>query len=121
MAEPLVGEAVVIGAGHKFAAVLIFPNQDNLRTWAALHDLDASLRPEDLIKEPRVLARYQRMVDHANRGIPEWSTIKCFRLVLADLSIDNQLLTPTLKIRRRKLHEVFANEIETLYSTAPEK
>jgi long-subunit acyl-CoA synthetase (AMP-forming) len=40
---------------------------------------------------------------------------------LADLSIDNQLLTPTLKIRRRKLHKVFANEIEMLYSTAPEK
>ncbi|MEE2887267.1 MAG: long-chain fatty acid--CoA ligase [Planctomycetota bacterium] len=121
MAESLVGEAVVIGAGHKFAAVLIFPNQDNLRTWAALHDLDTSIGPEDLIKEPRVLARYQRLVDHANRGIPEWSTIKCFRLVLADLSIDNQLLTPTLKIRRRKLHEVFADEIELLYSTAPEK
>lgn len=116
MAEPLVSEAVVVGAGHKFATALVFPNPDNLRAWADLQRLDSNLSPADLLGHPRVLSRFERMVDDANRGMSDWSTIKGFRLLLADLTVDNQMLTPTLKVRRRKLHEVFADEIEKLYS-----
>ena len=118
MAAPLVNEAVVVGSGHKFAAALVFPNPENLCAWAKLRGLDSRLTAAELITEPQVLARYQRLVDQANRDIPEWSKIKSFRMVLADLSVDNQLLTPTLKVRRRKLHEVFSHEIDRIYQDA---
>ena len=118
MAAPLVNEAVVVGSGHKFAAALVFPNPDNQRAWADVQGLDSRLTAAELIGDPRVLARYQRLIDQANHDIPDWSTIKSFRLVLADLSVGNQLLTPTLKVRRRKLHEVFSHEIDQLYADA---
>ena len=117
-AEPLVEQAVVVGAGHKFCAALIFPDQDTLRVFARSRGIGASNSAEKLIEHPVVRRRYQELVDEANRGMDHWSTIKRFALVPAHLTIDNGLLTPTLKVKRRQVHEQFADEIKALYDEA---
>ena len=117
-AEPLVEQAVVVGAGHKFCAALIFPDQDTLRVFARSRGISAGGSAETLIEHPAVRQRYQELVDEANRGMDHWSTIKRFTLVPAHLTIDNGLLTPTLKVKRREVHERFADEIKALYDEA---
>ena len=117
-AEPLVEQAVVVGAGHKFCAALIFPDQDTLRVFARSRGISAGDSAETLIEHPAVRQRYQELVDEANRGMDHWSTIKRFTLVPAHLTIDNGLLTPTLKVKRREVHERFADEIKALYDEA---
>ncbi len=118
-AEPLICETVVVGAGRKYAAALIFTTAELVEKWARLNGLPSETPVDDLAQHPRLLARFQQLVDRANRGMPEWSRIQRFTVLLAELSTENQLLTPTLKVRRRKLHDVFANRIESLYEPDP--
>ena len=68
-----------------------------------------------LVEEPQVLDRYQQLVDAANEDMDHWSTIKRFKLVADHLSIENGMLTPTLKVKRARLREAYADQIKALY------
>ena len=116
--EPLVHQAVVVGAGHKFTTALLFPEEDTLRIFARTRGLDAAMPLDALLQHPTVVARYQALVDAANDGMDPWCTIKRFRLVPAQLTIENGLLTPTLKVKRPAVREAFADEIEAMYADA---
>lgn len=117
-AHPLIEQAVVIGSNRRFCAALIFPNEDALRTYAANHGLDPETSIDALLARNRIRHVYQRLVDRANRGMDPWSTIKRFALVPARLTVDNGMLTPTMKVKRRVIDERFADEIDALYEEA---
>ncbi|NBC19205.1 MAG: AMP-binding protein [Bacteroidetes bacterium] len=113
--EGLVENAVVVGSGYKFCTALIFPEQEALESFARSVGLDPEMPPDELVEEPQVIARYQELVDKANEDMDHWSTIKRFALIPEHLTIENGLLTPTLKVKRAKVRERYADEIEALY------
>ncbi|MEM9665747.1 MAG: AMP-binding protein, partial [Bacteroidota bacterium] len=119
--HPLIDQAVVVGTGHKYCTALIFPNHETLRVYAEVHHLGHQQPMEVLAADPGIHQRYQALVDEANLGKDAWSTIKRFRLLTEPLTVENGLLTPTLKVRRTQVRERYAAEIDQLYadSTSP--
>jgi long-chain acyl-CoA synthetase len=113
--EPLVDKAVVIGSGRKFCAALIFPTEDQVRAKAESLGVDADQPYDDLLNDPEIVDVFQALVDTANEGMDHWSTVKRFALIPDELTIDAGLLTPTLKVKRPKIREAFAEEIDALY------
>jgi long-chain acyl-CoA synthetase len=111
--SPLVSKAIAVGADRKFCAMLIFPNLDALHEQVKTIGLD--LPTEALLKHPCILALYQALVDEANCHLPYWSTVRRFQLVNATLTVENEMLTPTGEVRRAKVAEAFAKEIDGLY------
>ena len=116
-AHPLIEQAVVLGSGRKFCSALIFIDQGTLNVFAEAHGL-TNVPLERLIEHPKVQQRYSELVDLANNGMDHWSTIKHFKLMIDALSIDNGMLTPTLKIKRRNVSKHFSSVIEALYAEA---
>jgi len=114
--DPLVEHAVVVGAGQKFCAVLIFPDHKNVRVFSQRKGLDSGMSDEERLKLPAVSDHFQKLVKESSVDLPHWSTIKRFKLVPARLTIENGMLTPTLKVRRPKVHKTFAEEISRLYT-----
>jgi long-chain acyl-CoA synthetase len=112
---PFIDRAVVVGAGHKYCAALIFPSEDALRAEARDLGLDAEMRLEHLVKDPEVLKLFERAVEEANAGMDHWSTVKRFVVVPDELTVESELLTPTMKVKRRKISDAFAGDIEALY------
>ena len=113
--HPLIEQAVVVGPGRKYCAVLLFIDQDTLRIFASSIGLSKEIPVERLIEHPKVLHKYQDLVDVANDGMDHWSTIKHFRLMLDQLSIENGFLTPTLKIKRKRICDKYKEQIDILY------
>ncbi len=114
-AEPLVEQAVVFGMGQKYATALIFPDAESMRRLAKEEGLDETLSLSSLVTRPEVIERYQDLVDKANEGIDHWATIKRFTLIPASCTIENGLLTPTLKVKRSLVRERFEREIKAQY------
>lgn len=52
-------------------------------------------------------------------GLSGLEQIRNFHLIREEFSMDAGLLTPTLKLRRSKLRQTFANEIRELYANGP--
>ena len=109
-AEPLIEQAIVVGSGRKYTSALIFPNQE------ALEESEGGTDIEAMLEDPEVIERFQDMVDKANEGMDPWSQIKRFTLIAAELTPENQMLTPSLKARRSKVQEKYQDAIDQMYN-----
>jgi len=112
-AHPLIEQAVVVGAGHKFAAALIFPNVEAIRSRLKM---GSDAPDESVVSDSRIPALFDHVVLQANEGMPHWTTIKRFEVVPDELTIENGLLTPTLKIKRPAVRQRFQSYIDTIYA-----
>ena len=65
--------------------------------------------------EEAVLAEVQRGVDAANEGMARVEEIKKFTVLDAEWEPGGDELTPTMKLKRKPIHEKYAAEIEELY------
>jgi long-chain acyl-CoA synthetase len=113
-ANLLVGQAALVGDKHKFISVLISPNFAALTSWAKEKGIDTSDRAA-LIANPKVVAEYQSIVDKVNAGLANFETMKHFRLVPEEWSLEGGELTPSLKLKRRVVEVRYAEEIAGFY------
>ena len=114
-ADPLIEHALVVGDGEKYCAALLFVNQEALQN-AARRWGDGGAGLES--KEAR--AHFRDLIKTANSDMPHWSQVKKVALIEGDLTIDNGLLTPTLKVRRPKVLEAYKAYLEGIYRGAPQ-
>jgi long-chain acyl-CoA synthetase len=113
-ANLLVGQAALVGDKHQFISALISPNFAALAAWAKEKGIDASDRVA-LIANPKVVAEYQGIVDKVNAGLANFETMKRFRLVAEEWSLEGGELTPSLKLKRRVIEVRYAGEIAGFY------
>ena len=114
----LVGNVAVVGDRHKFASALIAPNFPALEAWAREHNVSdgvSSGSRRQLVEDPQVKAEYQSIVDRVNSTLANFETIKRFRLVAEEWSLDSGELTPSMKLRRRVIHQKYSVEIAEFY------
>jgi len=113
-ADVLVAQAAMVGDRRKYASVVISPNFEALALWARAHAMDATSRAV-LVHDSRVVALYQKIVDHVNESLAHFETIKRFHLVHEEWGIETGELTPSLKLKRRVIEERYADQIAGMY------
>ena len=117
-AHSLVGNAALVGDKHKFACVLISPNFAALEGWAKVHNIAlASNEPARaaLVRDPAVIARYQRIVDEVNATLAPYETMKRMAVVDREWSVEGDELTPSMKLKRRVVEQRHAAQIAEFY------
>ena len=114
--SPLIEQAVVVGNGQKYAAALLFPSVDGVRAWAKNHGADPGQSAEALLKDPTVLREFERLVATANEGIDHWSQVKRFRLIAETMTVENELLTPKMSVKRGPVNQRYASDIDGIYT-----
>ena len=117
-ANELVEQCVVLGDGRKFVSALLVPNFEAVEAWADAEGVALPESRREVCRDERVRERFQREVDAVNEAFEPYERIKRFRLVGEEFSEENDLLTPTMKKKRRKVLERFADEIELIYEDA---
>lgn len=113
--EPLIDQAVVIGEGHKFASALIFPNPEHLRLLAKSLRIPSDADFNVLVSNELVIGAVGKLVARCNQDVPHWSTIKRFRIIPGELTVENELLTPTLKVKRASVKKLYSDIILEIY------
>lgn len=111
--KPLVGQACVIGDRRPFVSALIVLDPETTLAWAQQNDLPADLSV--LAQHPKVQSVVQGYIDEVNQGLSQVERIKKFTIVPHEWTIDSGELTPTMKMKRRVVHEKYANLIEQMY------
>jgi long-chain acyl-CoA synthetase len=114
-ASEVVEQAMVLGDGRKFVSAVIVPNVAGLRSWAADEGIDLPDDPEAVCTDDRVREHVQAVVDEVNDNFEKHERIKKFVLVPMEFTEENDLLTPTMKKKRRNIKERFRDEIESMY------
>jgi len=117
-ASEVVEQAMVVGDGRKFVSAIVVPNVDGLRKWADRAGVDLPDDPAAMVEDDRVRERIQRDVDEVNEAFEEHERVKKFALVTEEFTEENDLLTPTLKKKRRKILEKYDEEVAAMYEDA---
>ena len=110
----LIEQAVVVGNSQKYCTALLFPNMEALPVWASQHGI--SKTGDALLNDPTVQAEYERLVAEANEGMDHWNQVQRFRLLPETMTVENELLTPTMKVKRAAVNKTYSGDIDKMYT-----
>lgn len=113
--SPFIEQMMVVGAERKFTAALIVPAFAYLKTWCEKNGIPHHSNDE-MIKQPRVLEQYKSVVEKFNVDFNHIEQIKKFELLSSEWTIHEGELTPTMKLKRKKIIENHGAAIERMYA-----
>jgi long-chain acyl-CoA synthetase len=113
-ASKYISQAMVVGDRQPYIAALITLDPDALPAWAAERGLPVKM--EHLAGEAQVRELIQGVVDGVNADRSRYEQIKRFTILPRDFTMDDDELTPTLKLKRRVVTKHFGGELEELYA-----
>jgi len=111
--QPEIAQAMVHGDGHPHLVALLVPDETFLQQWAAEHG-----KPRDLAglhADPALAGALDAAVRRVNAELSVSEKVRRFAVAPEPFTIDNDLLTPTMKIRRHKIRAVYGTLLEDLY------
>jgi long-chain acyl-CoA synthetase len=107
--------AVMLGDKRKFPIMLVVPNLEALKEWAAVTGLRYQ-DEESLLRMPEVGDKIEREVRLCLRDLAQFEMPKKVVLIERDFSIETGELTPTLKVKRRVVEKNYRDRIEAVYA-----
>ena len=110
-----VEQVMVVGDSRKFISAIIVPNFERLEQWAADNDVDLPKNRAALCEDDRVHDWIQEAVDEVNEQFERIEKVKKFVLAEEEWTADNDMLTPSMKKKRRNIMEAYEEEIDSLY------
>ena len=115
--DPVIEQVMVVGEGRPYLTALVVLAEDQ---WPILAK-DLGLDPEDpdSLKHKKLHANILKRIKQALSDFPGYAKIRQVYVTVEPWAIEDGLLTPTLKIKRPKVLEKFAAEVESMYSGGP--
>ena len=108
-------QIMVIGEGQKMPAALIQPNFDYIKNWFSQNGIAAEDDLVSICKNQSLLDEIQKEIDDHNQRFGKWEQIKKFELTPEMWSIENEFLTPTMKVKRNTLKTHYKDLITKIY------
>ena len=108
-------QIMVIGDGEKMPAAFIQPNFEFVKEWAKLHKTTLGSTNAEISANPDVIKRIDEEVETINEKFGNWEKIKRFELTPDVWSIDGGQLTPTLKLKRKIIKEIYKDLYAKIY------
>ncbi len=114
---PYASQFMVFGAERNFVSALVTLDPDALAGWAAENGKEGKTYTE-LVNDEAVTAMVGEYVDQLNAQLNRWETVKKWKLLDHDLSIESGELTPSLKVKRSVVEANNSDLIASFYAGA---
>ncbi len=112
--HPGISQVVVIGDNRRYLTCLFTLNTDALPKLCDQLGI-GHLSPAQAASHPAIVQKFQDYVNQVNAELASYETIKYFRILDQDFSVDTGELTPTLKLKRRVVSEKYQTIIDAMY------
>lgn len=109
-------QVMVIGEGEKMPAAFIQPNFEYIAEWSEKEGINLGKTNDEIIKSDVLLKKIQEEVDACNCHFGKWEQIKRFELTPDVWSIDGGHLTPTMKMKRDIIMEIYKDLYQKIYA-----
>ena len=112
---PLASQMLVHAEGRNYATALITLDAEALEQWGRAQGLPET-EYAALTADPAVRDYVQKCVDEVNGRLNRWETIKAFRILDRDLSVESGELTPSMKVKRRLVETTYVHVLDSMYT-----
>ena len=111
--QPEIAQAMVHGDKRPHLVALVVPDPDFVREWAKSHNKPADI--SELAGDSDFRQAISEAIDRVNASLSVIERVRRFTITAEPFSIENSLLTPSLKIRRHKITDIHLDALEALY------
>ena len=115
--SPYLSQVLVHGDRRNYCTALITLDPESILEWAAENDL-AGKSYEELTQTDAAKAMVQEAIDTLNADLARYETLKYFRLLPKDLTIEDGLITPSLKVKRKAVEQRYQSLLDSMYEGA---
>jgi long-chain acyl-CoA synthetase len=112
--DPFISQAMVYGDKRPYPVALITVNPEELAKFAREQSI-VDTDPASLVKNAKVVERVSRIVEGRNAELQSYAKVKKFMILPGDFTVENGLLTPTLKVKRRVITDKHRELLDSLY------
>ena len=118
--SPYVLNVMVYGDNRPYNVAIVAANVDAVKAWGAEHGVSES-DPDKLLASSKVRQLFKKELEEHGAKFKGFEEVKDFALVSEDFTVDNGMLTPSLKVKRRKVVERYQSLLDGLYAKKKEK
>ena len=112
--EPEIAQAMVYGDKRPHLVALIVPDNEFVDDWRKENGSE-DCELEKLIEDKRFISSFSKALDRVNDRLNTIEKIRHFKLTADPFSVDNAMLTPSMKIRRHAIKAMYGEALEALY------
>ena len=113
--SPFIEQIMVVGEGEKMPAALIQPNFEYIKEWIEHEEKQIGITEEEIANSKDIKTIIQEEVNKCNANFGNWEQIKRFELTPNTWSIDGGELTPTMKMKRKVIKEIYIDLYNKIY------
>jgi long-chain acyl-CoA synthetase len=113
--SPFIAQAMLHGADKPYNVAIIVPNLLNAQKWAQENGLDAT-QPTAILSSPKMRELIAKELDKYSSDWKSYERVKKFMIADEEFTTQNDLLTPTLKVKRRNVIKRYGADLDKLYA-----
>ena len=111
--EPEISQSMVYGDFKNYLVAIIVPDKEQALLWAKNNNKENSL--STLVKDEDYNKSIKEIVSKVNNNLSVIEQVRKFILIDHEFTIENDMMTPTMKVKRYKIKSVFGDQLENLY------
>jgi long-chain acyl-CoA synthetase len=113
-AHALISQVVVIGDRRPFLSALITLDEEKAPAWAKEQGIEGDLAA--IANNERTLKEIEGAINEVNQKMAKVEGIKKIRVLERDFLQEENEITPTMKVKRKTINDIYANVIEDIYN-----
>lgn len=114
--SPFVDQTMIVGEKRPFLIALIVPDFTKLKEFAAQNNIQAADNRQ-LVTHKEIVQLYDKFMRTVSRQLATHEKVRKFVLIDEPFSMENGLMTPTLKLKRKEIIKKYTQEIDGLYNS----
>ena len=112
--SPFISQCFTSGDKRKYITALITLDYEELEPYAKENGINYN-EPTDLASDPQIYELVKKEIEDRNRQLASYETIKKFKIIPNDFSIESGELTPTMKLKRKVVSKKYAELLDSMY------
>ncbi|MDA1028100.1 MAG: long-chain fatty acid--CoA ligase [Bacteroidetes bacterium] len=113
--EPWIDQIMVVGEAREFLTALVVPDEEVIKNYAKEQGI-AAVKLQDILATEEVQRVFAQLFKSYSRQAAAHEKIRDFRLVLEPFSIENGMMTPTMKLKRKVINAHYNELIDEMYA-----
>ena len=111
--EPEIAQSMIYGDFKNYLVAILVPDRDYAQEWAKDHHKEFNLKT--LSQDPDFIKMIKETTERVNKKLSQIEQVRKYLLIDEEFTVENDMMTPTLKVRRFKVKEKYQSQLEALY------
>jgi len=111
--EPEIAQSMMYGDFKNYLVAILVPDRDYTQEWAKDHHKEFNIKK--LNQDSDFIKMIKTTTERVNKKLSQIEQVRKFLLIDEEFTVENNMMTPTLKVRRFKVKEKYESQLEALY------